>query len=147
MTGKQMILLATIPYKYQRPPPKLIITHQLPLSRSLSLSLSLNSTPSTIAMAEEQHHHLFHHHKDDEKPVDQNVYSETGYAAETTAYSSGGPGGYGETTTEVFGATTESGIDYRKEEKHHKHLEHVGELGVAAAGAYALVINYFLLLL
>lgn len=33
-------------------------------------------------------------------------------------------------------------VDYKKEEKHHKHLEHLGELGAAAAGAYALVINY-----
>lgn len=32
-------------------------------------------------------------------------------------------------------------VDYKKE-KHHKHLEHLGELGAAAAGAYALVINY-----
>lgn len=32
-------------------------------------------------------------------------------------------------------------VDYEKEKKHHKHLEHLGELGVAAAGAYALVID------
>ncbi len=33
--------------------------------------------------------------------------------------------------------------DYRKEEKHHKHLEQLGELGAATAGAYALVVSFF----
>ncbi|KAJ4964525.1 hypothetical protein NE237_016374 [Protea cynaroides] len=28
--------------------------------------------------------------------------------------------------------------DYEKEVKHHKHLEHVGKVGVVAAGSYAL---------
>ena len=33
----------------------------------------------------------------------------------------------------------EKPVDYRKEEKHHKNLEHVGELGTAGAGAFAMV--------
>ena len=90
-------------------------------------------------MAEEKHHHhhLFHHNKDEEKPV-ETVYTETtstGYA-ET---------GYGESNAVGYGATTistESEVDYRKEEKHHKNLEHLGEMGAVAAGAYALVIPY-----
>lgn len=32
-------------------------------------------------------------------------------------------------------------VDYCKEEKKHKNLELLGELGAVAAGAYALVIN------
>lgn len=70
-------------------------------------------------MAEKHHHHhrLFHHHKDEEKPVDtvDVVYSET--------------------TFDVAGAE----VDYKMEEKRHKHLEHLGEIGAASAGAYALV--------
>jgi hypothetical protein len=31
-------------------------------------------------------------------------------------------------------------VDYKKQEKHHKNLEHLGELGTVAAGTYALVI-------
>ena len=95
-------------------------------------------------MAEKKHHHhLFHHKKyKEDKPI-ESVYTEptTGYAE--TGFSSGGPGGYGESTIEGYGATTistESEVDYRKEEKHHKHLEHLGEMGAVAAGAYALVI-------
>ena len=34
----------------------------------------------------------------------------------------------------------EKPVDYKKEEKQHKHLEQLGELGAVAAGAYALVI-------
>lgn len=62
------------------------------------------------------------------------------YTSETTGYSQeqGHGGRYSETTTEAYG-TTESGIDYKKEEKHHKHLEQLGELGAVTAGAYALV--------
>ena len=99
-------------------------------------------------MAEEKHHHhLFHHKKDEEDKPIESVYTEsettTGYA--DTGFSSGGPGGYGESTVEGYGATTistESEVDYRKEEKHHKHLEQLGEMGAVAAGAYALVIIY-----
>ncbi|KAJ6920262.1 hypothetical protein NC651_014000 [Populus alba x Populus x berolinensis] len=32
----------------------------------------------------------------------------------------------------------EKPVDYRKDEKHHKNLEHVGELGTAGAGAFAM---------
>ena len=32
-------------------------------------------------------------------------------------------------------------MDYKKEAKHHQHKEHIGKLGAAAAGAYALVSN------
>ncbi|TKY46070.1 Abscisic stress-ripening protein 1 [Spatholobus suberectus] len=66
-------------------------------------------------MAEEKHHHhLFHHHKDEKQPVDTSVYSET------TFYAAGNE------------------VDYKKEEKHHKNLEHLGEMGAVAAGAFAL---------
>ncbi|XP_050268950.1 abscisic stress-ripening protein 2-like [Quercus robur] len=85
-------------------------------------------------MAEEKHHHhhLFHHNKDEDKPV-ETVYTET-----TTGYAETGNS---ESTTEGYGATTistESEVDYRKEEKHHKNLEHLGEMGAVTAGAYAL---------
>ncbi|TQD93814.1 hypothetical protein C1H46_020586 [Malus baccata] len=59
---------------------------------------------------EKQHHGLFHHHKDEDKPSD---YPQSGNSD-----------------------TPE--IDYKKEEKHHKHLEHYDEAGVVAAGAYGL---------
>jgi hypothetical protein len=112
-------------------------------------------------MSEEKHHHgLFHHKKDEDRPS-ETVYgsddapysSDTTTYSESTAYSTGGPGAYGSgrpggydvETTKVVTGTTESGVDYEKEEKHHKHLEHVGEFGAAAAGAYALVRNYILL--
>ncbi|KAG6776201.1 hypothetical protein POTOM_019707 [Populus tomentosa] len=74
-------------------------------------------------MAEEKHHHgLFHHNKSEEKPVEAGVYSETAEYSETVT-------GYDAPVPDV---------DYRKEEKHHKNLEHVGELGAAAAGAFAM---------
>lgn len=38
----------------------------------------------------------------------------------------------------------ETSSDPRKEEKHHKHLEQLGELGAVAAGVYALVIDSFI---
>nr|DAD40077.1 TPA_asm: hypothetical protein HUJ06_014400 [Nelumbo nucifera] len=64
-------------------------------------------------MAEEKHHHhLFHNHKD-ERPESEVVYSETTYAAD-------GTGNYSQTTN--FAAS--SAVDYEKEEKQHKHLEH-----------------------
>ena len=88
-------------------------------------------------MAEEKHHHLFHHKKDEEDKPIESVYTET-----TTGYAETGNS---ESTTEGYGATTistESEVDYRKEEKHHKNLEHLGEMGAVAAGAYALVIPY-----
>jgi hypothetical protein len=78
-------------------------------------------------MAEEKHHHhLFHHHKDGEKISDL------------------------EFTTTFEAAGTE--VDYKKEEKHHKHVEQLGNVGAAAAGAIALVIyinlkNYFFIIL
>ncbi|TQD93815.1 hypothetical protein C1H46_020587 [Malus baccata] len=63
-------------------------------------------------MSEEKHHHgLFHHHKDEDKPSD---YPQSGYSEATTT------------------------LDYKKEEKHHKDLEHLGEAGVVTAGAYGL---------
>ncbi|CAH9113199.1 unnamed protein product [Cuscuta epithymum] len=34
--------------------------------------------------------------------------------------------------------------DFEKEKKHHKHLQQIGELGTAAAGAYALIGRYHL---
>jgi hypothetical protein len=78
-------------------------------------------------MAEEkQHHGLFHHHKSEEKPDEAGVYSETAEYSETAT-------GYDAPPPAV------PDVDYRKEEKHHKHLEHVGELGTAAAGAFAMV--------
>ena len=33
----------------------------------------------------------------------------------------------------------EAAGDHRKEEKHHKHMEQLAQLGAVAAGAYALV--------
>ncbi|CAN6555602.1 unnamed protein product [Malus baccata var. baccata] len=67
-------------------------------------------------MSEEKHHHgLFHHHKDEDKPSD---YPRSGYSEATT--------------------TLEPEIDYKKEEKHHKDLEHLGEAGVVTVGAYGL---------
>jgi len=64
-------------------------------------------------MAEEkQHQGVFHHHKSEEKPV------EAGYDAPPPRVPD---------------------VDYKKEEKHHKNLEHVGELGTAGAGAFAMV--------
>lgn len=55
-----------------------------------------------------------------------------------------GEGGYGGSKTVTGGggyseSRTEPEVDYNKEEKHHKHLEQIGGLGAAAAGAYALV--------
>ncbi|CAN6555601.1 unnamed protein product [Malus baccata var. baccata] len=70
---------------------------------------------------EKQHHGLFHHHKDEDKPSD---YPQSGNSD----------------TPEAYGAPTtlKPEIDYKKEEKHHKHLEHYDEAGVVAAGAYGL---------
>lgn len=66
-------------------------------------------------MSEEQRHHLFHHKKEEvSADADNSGYVE--YGGEDKA---------------------------RKEEKHHKHLEHDGEFGAAAAGGFALV--YFIL--
>ena len=77
-------------------------------------------------MAEEKHHHLFHHKKDEDKG---DVNSEN-----TTAYG----GAYSSEENEGQYNKKEE-IDYKKEEKHHKHIEHATELGIAAAGAFALV--------
>jgi ABA/WDS induced protein len=33
----------------------------------------------------------------------------------------------------------QSPIDYRKQEKHHKHMEQLAQLGAVTAGAYAMV--------
>ncbi|MCU5803822.1 hypothetical protein J4G24_19725, partial [Clostridioides difficile] len=114
-------------------------------------------------MSEEKHHQhgLFHHHKEHEKPEGTTGYSDTvtGYSDTATGYSDT-PTGYSDLTTGYsdqsatdYSETTgypgdrrrpsemESGeygrkeeeFDYKKEEKHHKHLEHVGELGTGAA--------------
>ncbi|PQP91785.1 hypothetical protein Pyn_12550 [Prunus yedoensis var. nudiflora] len=65
-------------------------------------------------MSEERHQHgLFHHKKDEDRPIEA---------------------AYG------VNATHESEIDYKKEEKHHKNLEHLGEGGVAGAGVFALYL-------
>ena len=78
-------------------------------------------------MAEEkQQHGVFHHHNSEEKPVEAGVYSETAEYSETAT-------GYDAPSPPV------PDVDYRKEEKHHKNLEHVGELGTAGAGAFAMV--------
>ncbi len=37
----------------------------------------------------------------------------------------------------------ENPVDYKEEEKHKKHLEELGGLGVASAGTYALVVSFF----
>lgn len=88
-------------------------------------------------MAEEKHHHhLFHHQKEEDEPVVEAVtYSETAY---------GGSGPYYESTEAVGYATVNKKTDeYEKEEKKHKHKEHLGEMGAAAAGAFALVTSSF----
>lgn len=89
-------------------------------------------------MAEEHHHHhLFHHKKEDETPVEAVAYTETAtYGGPTN----GGYGGYSQVEAVVVETPVEPEVDYRKEEKHHKRHEHLGELGATAAGAYALVI-------
>ncbi|XP_073159318.1 abscisic stress-ripening protein 2-like [Henckelia pumila] len=80
-------------------------------------------------MAEEkQHHHLFQHHKEEEKPVEAVIYSETAYGVD-------GAGQRYETTETAGYVATH---DYEKERKSHQRKEHLGELGTAAAGAYAL---------
>lgn len=76
-------------------------------------------------MAEEKkhHHHFFHHEKDDDQK----------------------PGGY---SNEYEGAYNDSSSvkkthdDYKEDEKTHKRHEHLGELGAATAGLYAVVRNY-----
>ncbi|CAL2266030.1 unnamed protein product [Prunus armeniaca] len=77
-------------------------------------------------MSEERHHRgLFHHKKDEDKPIETSDFPQSGYPDEGRP---GGVGGYG------FTATHESEIDYKKEEKHHKRLEQLGEAGVAGGG-------------
>ncbi|CAN6676207.1 unnamed protein product [Malus baccata var. baccata] len=78
-------------------------------------------------MSEEKHHRgLFHHHKDEDKPLN---YPQPGYSDE--GLEKPGDGRYSETTA-AYGSTTthESELDYKKEEKHHKHLKHFGKVGV-----------------
>ena len=41
------------------------------------------------------------------------------------------------------GAAPKDAGDYRKEEKHHKHMEQLAKLGAVAAGAYAMVLTIF----
>ncbi|GLT59767.1 hypothetical protein SLA2020_325670 [Shorea laevis] len=65
-------------------------------------------------MAEEKHHHHHLHHK--EEPSETSVFSETAVYSETACPPE---------------------VDYKKEENHHKNLEHLAELGAAAAGIYA----------
>ncbi|KAG6774349.1 hypothetical protein POTOM_021702 [Populus tomentosa] len=63
-------------------------------------------------MAEEtQHQGVFHHHNSEEKPV------EAGYDAPPPLVPD---------------------VDHSKEEKHHKNLEHVGELRTAGASAFVM---------
>ncbi|CAB4283455.1 unnamed protein product [Prunus armeniaca] len=81
-------------------------------------------------MSEERHHRgLFQHKKDEDKPIETSDFPQSGYPDEGRP---GGVGGYGVT------ATHESEIDYKKEEKHHKRLEQLGEAGVAGGGVFAL---------
>ncbi|KAH9309974.1 hypothetical protein KI387_037885 [Taxus chinensis] len=68
-------------------------------------------------MSDEHHHHLFHHKKEE-----VTVYPDNSVSEQTTVEY----GREGEYETII------------KEEKHHKRMEHVGELGTAAAGAFAL---------
>jgi len=69
-------------------------------------------------MAEEKHHqHLFHHKEEDEK-----AHGSDNFAGD----------GYGKTT-----AAPIKTHDYEKEKKKHKDHEHLGELGVATTGIYA----------
>lgn len=91
-------------------------------------------TSTTTTMAEEKHHHLFHHKKEEEeKPIEAVKYSDDTYGSDNLG------GGYGE-TTEIYGtAVSIDTPDYEKEEKKHKHHERLGELGIAAAGVYAVV--------
>ncbi|KAL6010347.1 hypothetical protein ACLOJK_000778 [Asimina triloba] len=80
-------------------------------------------------MAEEkQHHHhrLFHHDKEEEKVSATEVNSD----------------GYGGVAAETTGSV-KSNLDYEKEVKQHKHKEHLGELAVRGAGAFALVNHHF----
>ena len=74
---------------------------------------------------------FFHHKKDD---------GDAAYAKTATTYTGGSPrGSYTETTVVTGVGSGPGGIDYWKEEKHHRHLEELGKLGAAAAGAYAMV--------
>lgn len=70
------------------------------------------------------HHHLFHHHKEEENPVEA--------TSETVVYSEG---------------HKEHEHDYGRDEKHHKHLEHLSEMAGLAAGAYALVCIFLVIFL
>jgi hypothetical protein len=76
-------------------------------------------------MSEEKHHHLFHHKKEGEEfePAADGGVNEYAYTSETVV------------------AATDDGEYARitKEEKHHKHKEHLGEMGAVTAGAFALV--------
>lgn len=88
-------------------------------------------------MSEEhhRHHHLFHHKDKDEERNEVVGYSETAYATND------GVSGYAVESTQVL--ADDPLPDYKKEEKHHKHMEHLGELGAAAAGAYAMVYDFY----
>ncbi|XP_050229916.1 abscisic stress-ripening protein 5-like [Mercurialis annua] len=77
-------------------------------------------------MAEQKHHHLFHRNKDEDKPDEAKVYSET---TDYTEYRS---------EDVVAPPPPADEHDYKEEEKHHKRQQHLGELGTAAAGAFAL---------
>ena len=74
-------------------------------------------------MSEEKHHHLFHRKKDDEDKATGGEY-----------------GGYSETVATEAVTTGENEYErYKKEEKHDKRKEHLGETGAVGAGAFALV--------
>jgi len=66
---------------------------------------------------EKQHHHLFHRKEDGDEQLPQS-------------------------STNVYGAENNQSGEYEKalkEEKHHKHMEHLGEAGALATGGFALV--------
>ncbi|KAH9309978.1 hypothetical protein KI387_037889 [Taxus chinensis] len=105
-------------------------------------------------MSQEHHRGLFHHKKEEDNvntPYGANEsggYNTTGggYGATEGDYGSSdyqtGPG-YNTASTYVEQTSVEYGREGEydkaiKEEKHHKRMEHVGEFGTVAAGAYAL---------
>jgi hypothetical protein len=64
---------------------------------------------------EKQHHHLFHRKEDGDEQVPQ--------------------------STDMYGAGNAQSVDHEKalkEEKHHKHMEELGGLGIGATGGFAL---------
>uniref|UniRef100_A0A0C9S4Y4 TSA: Wollemia nobilis Ref_Wollemi_Transcript_13557_1011 transcribed RNA sequence n=1 Tax=Wollemia nobilis TaxID=56998 RepID=A0A0C9S4Y4_9CONI len=90
-------------------------------------------------MSDEHRHHLFHH-KEEEKPnpnPDSGAYGSSDYQT-GPGYNSGA--GYVEQSndTGVAYGRQEEYEKALKEEKQHKRREHMAELGITTAGAYAL---------